>query len=589
MSDIKDKLKKIPKSPGCYLWKDKNGVVIYVGKAKNLFNRTHQYFNSKKDPKTFKLVQEIYDVDYVVVNNENESLLLENNLISKYKPKFNILLRESNTFPYIVLTKEEHPRLLYSHDNKKKIKGTYYGPFATTKKYDLYNFINSIFPLRKCRILPNQKCIYYDIGQCLGPCINKISKDDYEPHIKKINDFFSGKYKELDKTLEEAELNSASKLDFESSQKYLELRNSLKSFGDKQDIIFSKNNDEDVIGYSIKENIIAIVIFKYVNGMLISKYDIFTTFYLSTDEVVESLVFDYYINTAIQKPKKIYLSLNDDSLKNLSESLKIDFLNPSRGSKKDIMMTALTNANELMKNKYLTTISNLSRETNSLQQLQELLNIDSTYLIEIFDNSNIFNENKVSAMVVYENGKKNKNLYRKFNIKNKESNSDFEYMEEVIYRRYKSVLDNKETLPNLIIVDGGKPQVSAALNSLKKLNIDRIVNLIGLAKDDKHKTDRIVRSDFSETKLDKKSELYFFLLNMQDEVHRFAISFFRQKKHKSLFKNSLYEVENLGKKRIEKLLSKYETIDKIKEASIDELSQIVPRNVAVAIKKKLNN
>lgn len=587
MVELQKKLKLIPKAPGCYLWKDKNGIIIYIGKAKNLYNRTHQYFSSKKDLKTFKLVNEIADVDYIVVNNENESLLLENNLIAKHKPKYNILLRESNTFPYIVVTKERHPRILYSHDNKKKIKGTYYGPFATVKKYELYNFINRIFPLRKCKTLPNQKCIYYDIGQCLGPCINDISSQDYCPHLKKINDFFSGKYQELDKSLEKEEKENAKNLNFELSKEYLELRNSLKVFSSKQDVISSQKNDEDVIAFSIRENIIALVIFKYANGSLISKYDIFTVFYLSSDEIVESLVFDYYKNIAIQKPSNVYLSLEESILINLKSSLGINFCNPTKGIKKDIMITALTNANELMKNKYLTTIANLSRESNSLQQLQDLLGLDSLYVIEMFDNSNIFNNDKVAAMVVYENGKKNKNLYRKFNIKNEDANSDFEYMEEIIYRRYKNVLESKSSLPNLIIVDGGKPQVQAALNSLIRLNINSIVPVIGLSKDDKHKTDKIIKSDFSEIKLDKTSELYFFLLNMQDEVHRFAISFHRNKRSKSLFKNSLYEIDNLGKKRIEKLLLRFETLEKIREASIDELSQVVPRRVAINIKNKL--
>lgn len=587
-NNILNKLKKIPKLPGCYLWKDKNGIVIYVGKAKNLFNRTNQYFSNKKDPKTFKLVQEICDIDYVIVNNENESLLLENNLITKYKPKYNILLREFNTFPYIVLTKEEHPKLLYVHDNKKKIKGTYFGPFATTKKYDLYNLINRLFPLRKCRTIPNQKCIYYDIGQCLGPCIKKVTQNEYDPYIKKINDFFSGKYKDFDKSLQEEELKAAEKLDFESSQKYLELRNSLKDFSQKQDVIFSKNNDEDVIGFYVKENIISIVIFKYVNGTLLSKYDVITVFYSEIEDIVESLVFEYYNNIDINKPKKINLSLSEEKLNNLKKSLNIEFVNPAKGSRKDIMLNALTNAQEIMKNKYLTTLSNLSRETNALQELQKLLNLESTYMIEIFDNSNIFGENKVSAMVVYENGKPNKKLYRKYNIRNEKANSDFEYMQEVIYRRYKSVLNNKESLPNLIIVDGGKQQVHAALLSLKELKINKVVPIIGLSKDNKHKTNKIITWDMKEIDLDKKSELYFFLLNMQDEVHRFAITFFRHKKSKSLFKNSLYEIDKLGKKRIEKLLLKFETIENIKEASIDELSQVVPRNIAIEIKKKLN-
>ncbi|MDE5841993.1 MAG: excinuclease ABC subunit C, partial [Malacoplasma sp.] len=261
------------------------------------------------------------------------------------------------------------------------------------------------------------------------------------------------------------------------------------------------------------------------------------------------------------------------------------FLNPNKGVKKDVMDKAFSNAVEIMKNKYLLLISNQTREMNSVDELQKILNIENIYRIEMFDNSNIFNDDKVGAMIVYENGVKNKNEYRKFIIKNKEANSDFEYMKEVIYRRYKKALETDGVIPDLLIVDGGKIQVNAALKSLKELKLDSVIPVIGLAKDDKHKTDRIVKSDFSEIKLDKKSDLYFFLLNIQDEVHRFAITFHRNKRSKSLFQNSLYQIKNLGKKRIEKLLEKYETLEKIKEASIEELSQIVPHDVAVEIKK----
>lgn len=584
---IKEKLSKIPKKPGCYLWKDKNGVIIYVGKAKNLANRTKQYFLKDKDLKTKRLVNEIRDVDYVVVDNENESLLLESNLISKYKPKFNMLLRESNTFPYIVVTKEEHPRILYTHDNQKKIKGTYYGPFANNniRKYDLYNFINRITPLRKCKTIPKQKCIYYDIGQCLGPCIKNITSNDYEPYIKKINDFFTGKYKEIDDSLQKKEIECAEKLMFEDCQKYLELRRSLKSFSERQDIIFSKTNDEDIIGFHSKENVVSVVIFKYVNGILLSKYDIITFYYSELEDILSSLVFDYYKNIAIELPKKVYISLSEEALNDLSNSLNVKFLNPSKGVKKDVMEKAVTNAIELMKNKYLTMISNQNRELNSLNELEKTLGIKDIYRIELFDNSNTFNVDRVGAMVVYENGQKNKKAYRKFNIKNLESNSDYEYMKEIIYRRYKHIYEDSGEIPDLIIVDGGKQQIKAALESLNKLELANIIPVIGLAKDEKHKTDRIIKEDFSEIKLDKISDLYFFLLNMQDEVHRYAITFHKNKRSKSLFEHSLYKIKNLGKKRIEKLLDKYETIEKIKQASVEELSQIVPKDIAIEIKK----
>lgn len=583
---LKEKLKKIPKKPGCYLWKDKNGIIIYVGKAKNLFNRTHQYFQKDKDLKTRKLVNEICDVDYLLVNNENESLLLENNLISQHKPKYNMLLRESNTFPYIVVTKEEHPRILYTHDSKKQIKGTYYGPFASpnVKKYELYNFINRIFPLRKCNKLPNQKCIYYDLGQCLGPCIRKVEKEEYEKYLKKINNFFNGNIKDIDKTLELKEKDCASKLMFEDCQKYLELRKNLKSFSERQDIIFSKNSDEDIIAFHVKENVISLVIFKYVKGTLLSKFDLITVFYNDENETISTILFDYYQNVALTRPKKVYLSLNDKDLQELSNSLNIPFVNPSKGVKKEVMETALANAIELMKVKYLKMISDEKRELNSMNELQKILQMDNLYRIEVFDNSNFFNKDKVAAMVVYENGRKNKNEYRKYNIKQEDANSDYDYMKEIIFRRYKKVHEDG-VIPNLIIVDGGKQQVNAALLSLKDLGLENIIPVIGLAKNDKHKTDRIIKSDMSEILLDKKSDLYFFLLSMQDEVHRFAISFHKDKRSKSLFDNSLNKIKNLGKTRIAKLIEKYGTLEKIKEASIEELSQIVPESVAIEIKK----
>lgn len=593
MNDIlKAKLDNMPKKPGCYLWKDNKGIVIYVGKAKNLFNRTKQYFLKDNDLKTKKLVNEIFDVDYVVVNNENESFLLENNLINQYKPKFNILLREINNFPYIVVTKEKDPRILYVHNKSNlKIKGTYYGPFANTniKKYDLYNFISRMFPLRKCSSKTNKRCFYYDIGQCLGACFRNVDKKEYEINLKKINDFFSGKTEELLNFLTQKELSCAEKLMFEDSLKYLEMKKNLKAFSERQDIIFSKNKDEDMIGYHIKENAICIVIFKYVNGNLINKYDITTLFYCEENEIISTLVYEYYKNQAIQIPKKVYLSLDENLLNQLSKSLEIEFINPQKGIKKEIINKAFSNAIIGLKNKYLNLIANENKEINSLIELQKILNIDNLNRIEIFDNSNIFNDCKVSAMVVYINGKKAKNEYRKFNIKNTFANNDFEFMQEVIYRRYSKLVKQKHDLPNLIIVDGGKIQVSAALISLQKLNLNNSIPIIGLVKDIKHKTDRLITSNFEEIILDKKSNLYFFLLNMQDEVHRYVINFHRQKRSNSLFSNSLLQVKNLGKKRIEKLIEQYETIENIKKASIDELAQILPKQVAIDLKSILQN
>lgn len=579
------KKKNIPHSPGCYLWKDINSIVLYVGKAKDLNLRTKSYFLDKNSLKVKKLMREVADVDYMLVSNENESLILESELIKKYKPKFNILLRENTTFPYIVLTKENHPRLLYTHSNFNSIKGNYYGPFAinNANKYDLFNFLNRIIPLRKCRVIPTKKCIYYDIGQCLGPCINKVEKKDYDPYLKKINDFFLGKTKQIDNELKSREEKSAELLAFEDAQMYYELRKKLDVFSHNQEIVFSQKNDEDVIGYISRENVLFLVFFKYVDGILLNKHEIINTFLIDENDSLISQIFNYY-SSIENKPKNVYLSLDPNDLSILSNTLKINFSNPTKGNKKAAIEMALENAKELMRQKYLTTLENNIKKIDSLSDLEKILGIDNLYRIELFDNSFLFGVDKISAMVVYENSLPKKNLYRKF-ILGKNLSSDFHFMEEVIYRRYKSCLANKEILPNLIIVDGGAIQVKAALTSLKKLNLDSIIPVIGLAKNNNHKTDKIVKWNGEEILLDKKSNLYFFLLTMQDEVHRFAISFHRKKRSKSLFANTLLQIPGLGKTRIEKLISKFETVEKIKATSVEELSQVVPREIAIKIKE----
>ncbi|MEG2245679.1 MAG: excinuclease ABC subunit UvrC [Malacoplasma sp.] len=589
---FQQKISIIPKSPGCYLWKDRNDVVIYIGKAKNLSNRIKNYFVSGVNTKVKRLIAEAVDIDYIVVGSETEALILESNLIKKYKPKYNVLLKENVAFPYIVITNELHPRILYTHTKNNKMNGIVYGPFPlnNSNKYELFNFLNKIFPLRKCPSIPNKKCLYYDLKQCLGPCINKdITAEDYKPYLKSINNFFNGKIKDMDETLYLLEKKLSDNLEYEEANKYFELRKNLLSFSTKQEIIFSSKNNEDVIGFSCKENILFLMFFKYSDGVLLNKYELVHTFFSTLEDELLTQIFTYYSDTDLIKPNKVYVALEPNSLNILTEALNIDFINPQGGVKKRSLEIAVTNSFELMKKKYLLTLSNNANSINGIIELEKILNINNLYQIEIFDNSSIFATDRVSAMVVYINGSKNKNLYRKFIIKN-DYKSDYDYMREVIFRRYKKlVTGEKGSLPNLIIVDGGKIQVNAAIDSLKLLNLDSIIPVIGLAKNSYHKTEKIVTSNDAEITLDKRSPLYFYLLEMQDEVHRFAINFHRSRKTKSLFSNSLQEIEGLGKKRIEKLIARFETIDKIKETSIEELSQIIPRNIAIRVKNKLNN
>lgn len=585
------KISIIPKSPGCYLWKDKNGVIIYIGKAKNLLSRVKSYLNSKNNPKIKRLMLESKDIDYIVVKNENEALILESNLIKKHKPKFNVLLRENVSFPYIVITKETHPRILYTHNNNHKINSLVYGPFPinNANKYELFNFLNKIFPLRKCTHIPNKKCLYYDLKQCLGPCINKdIKTENYAPYLHSIKNFFNGKVKEMHNNLVGLEKSSSDNLKYEDANKYLELRKNLEYFSMKQEVIFSSKSDEDIIGFSCKENILFLIFFKYVNGVLLNKYELVHTFFSSLEDDLMTQIFVYYNDTSLVKPKTVYVSLDEDSLDILKNTLNINFINPKSGNKKTSLDTAVINSHELMKRKYLLTLSNNYKHIDGVEELENILNIDNLYQIDIFDNSSFFATDRVSALVVYINGMKNKNLYRKFILKN-DKKSDYEYMKEVIFRRYKKIIEDKKPLPNLIIVDGGIIQINAALYSLKQLNLNSIIPIIGLAKNQQHKTEKIVNSNGEEIILDKKSPLYFYLLEMQDEVHRFAINFHKKRKQTSLFSNSLKEIDGLGEKSIQNLISKFETVDKIKEATIEELSQIVPKSIATKIKDRINN
>lgn len=584
---IKFKLKNIPHSPGCYLWKDKYNQVIYVGKAKDLFNRTHQYFLNDRDAKTKKLVQNIYDVEFIIVNNENESLILENNLIKKYQPKFNILLKEGSNYPYIAITKETNPRLVYTRNlNRKMIR--YYGPFATNKvhRYEILNLLNKIFPLRKCNNLPNKKCLYYDIHQCLAPCINKISNNEYKTIIKKIDNFFNGETSELINELKQKEINYANQFDYESASQIRDLLIGINEIKNDQLVNLSNKHNIDFIGYSVKNNHLSIVIFVYINGKLLTKNQQLNELHTSIEDAIVSYLMQYYMNSN-NKPKKCYVSLNKKLLKQLNNILHIEFINPIKGKNKEILLNAVTNAIEYYKSNYYQYLKNIELNDKAFEDFKKMLNMDNLNLVHMFDMSNLFMDDKIGAMIGIENGKFNKNLYRKFIIKDSSLKGDAQYMEEVIYREYSKVLKNKESLPNLIIADGGINQINAIKKSLKLLNLDNIIPVIGLAKNNKHQTNKIIINKDQYIDLDVHSNVYMYLSKIQDEVHRFAVSFFRKRKHQSLFKSILNDIDGLGSKSIAKIQTKYDNITDLKNAPVEELSQLVSKSIAQKIKNTL--
>jgi excinuclease ABC subunit C len=537
-------------------------------------------------------VNHITDVDFIVVQNEAEALILEANLIHKHHPKYNVLLKDGSGYPYILLTNETHPRLLYTRDYKK-LKGKYYGPFATAKsnRYDTYNLLLKLFPFRKCNYIPKTKCLYYDVGQCLGPCINHIEPTAYDKYIQQIEDFFKGKPKEIINTLTINEKQAAEQLNFEEAKRNLDLIQQIKIVSKEmslsQNVTLHGLANEDIVGYYIKDGLMAIVIFSYVGGKLLAKQQQIVEIYTDYEDVLVEYLMQYYYQT-YNLPKKCFVNLKKTSLMQLTKTIQLDFVKPVAGKHKSILQNAANNAKNYMQTNYLVYKQHKAQTSVAFNELKKILNIDNLSIINVFDISNLFADDKVGAMITIEDGNFNKNLYRKFIIKDLQNNSDYAAMYEVIKRQYtKAITERTSTLPNLIVVDGGLIQINAGIKALTELNLDKVIPIIGLSKDQQHKTHSIVLPTKEQIVLDHHSPIYLFLLNIQEEVHRYAINFFRQRFKNSTFKSILNEIPGLGDKSIQKLLGHYENIGNIKKANVNELSQYVKEDIAKLIKEKL--
>jgi excinuclease ABC subunit C len=530
-------------------------------------------------------------VDFIVVQNEAESLILEANLIRKHHPKYNILLKDGSGYPYILLTSEPHPRLIYTRDYKK-MKGRYYGPFATAKsnRYDTFNLLLKLFPLRKCNYIPKTKCLYYDTGQCLGPCIKEIKPQMYDEYINQIDNFFKGKPKQIIEMLQSKEKTAAKNLNFEEAKRNLDLINQIKTVSKEmshsQNVNLRGSTNEDVVGYYIKDNLIAIVIFSYIGGKLLTKHQQITEIYTNYEELITEYLLQYYYQS-YNLPKKSYVNLDAQSLKQLAHLIKLQFINPISGKHKSILQNAANNAKNFMETNYLVYKQHKAQTDEAFNELRTSLNLDNLSLINVFDISNLFANDQVGAMIALEDGHFNKNLYRKFIVKDLEHNSDYAAMYEVIKRQYhKIITEHTGNLPNLIIADGGLIQVNAAIKALTELNLDKVIPVVGLTKDDHHKTNSLIFPNKKQIILDHHSSIYMFLLNIQEEVHRYAINFFRQKNKSSAFRSVLNEIEGLGDKSISKLLAHYDNVANIKQAPISELKQYVSEKIATLIKDK---
>lgn len=580
---IKFKLSSAPKKPGCYLWKDEHGDIIYVGKAINLFNRVNQYFNKLHDYKTSQLVADIADVEFYIVKNENEALILENNLIKKHRPKYNILLKDSSGYPYIVVTNEKNPRIKYTHSNNK-FKGTYYGPFASKNffKKELFMLLGALFPLRKCDQLPKHKCLYYDMGQCLGPCINNISQEQYAQIKNDIKQFFSGNTSHIEKEIKVKEKALVEQLKFEEADQYKRLRLALNEIKENQTVQFNSKENIDFLGYATKGNLISLILFSYVNGKLIAKIQEIHEYYDDINSVVSSWLYQYYVKNQ-NKPKHLFVSLPSKEFKSLKQTLNFDISKPIKGKKYGILMNAIDNAISYLKTNYLVYQHAKKAKLSAIYQLTDMLHAKKIKSIVSFDISNLFSENKVAGMIYLNNGEFVKSKYRRYLIDDKSLTSDYDCMKYVLT---KFVQHHKDEMPDLIIMDGGKIQVNAALEVFAAENVTP-PHIIGLVKNNNHQTNGIVYKN-STIKLDRESNLYNFLANIQNEVHNTAISFYRKKHESSLFDTSIIpNVEGLSKAKKEMLLEKFKTATNIKKATLSELSQIIDIKVAKALKKAL--
>lgn len=579
---VKFKLKSAPKKPGCYLWKDEHGDVIYVGKAINLFNRVNQYFNRVHDYKTSQLVSNIADVEFFVVKNENEALILENNLIKKHRPKYNILLKDSSGYPYIVVTNEKHPRIKYTRSNSK-YKGTYYGPFASKNffKKELLTLLGAMFPLRKCDQLKKHKCLYYDIGQCLGPCINKVDESQYTLIKNNIKQFFSGNTSDVERQLKVREKQLADQLKFEEADYYKRLRLALNEIKENQTVQFNTKENIDFLGYATKDNLISLILFSYVNGKLVAKIQEIHEFYDDINSVISSWLYQYYIKSK-NKPKQLFVSLPSKEFKVLNHTLGFEISKPLKGKKYEILMTAIDNAIEYLKTNYLVYQHAKKAKLSAIYQLADMINAKKIKTMVAFDISNLFSVNKVAGMIYLNNGEFVKSKYRRYLIE-EDLSSDYECMKHIIGR---FVDHHKDELPDLIIMDGGKIQVNAALEVFTDKQV-KPPHIIGLVKNNNHQTNGIVYNNKT-VKLDRDSNLYNFLANIQNEVHNTAISFYRKKHESSLFDTSIIpEIEGLSNAKKEVLLEKYRTVENIKKATISELSQIIDVKIARQLKRSL--
>jgi excinuclease ABC subunit C len=587
-SVITNKLALLPDQPGCYLMKDRQGTIIYVGKAKVLKNRVRSYFTGSHDAKTQRLVGEIEDFEYIMTSSDLEALVLEMNLIKKYDPKYNVMLKDDKSYPFIKLTNERHPRLITTRKVQRG-KGKYFGPYPNVgAANETKKLLDRLYPLRKCTTLPDRVCLYYHMGQCLAPCVKEVSKDTYREMTDEIARFLNGGYKEIKKELSEKMKEASENLEFERAKEFRDQILHIEATMEKQKMTMTDFTDRDVFGFAVDKGWMCVQVFFVRQGKLIERDVSLFPLYNEPEDEFLTFLGQFYSKANHFKPREIFLPEDiDEEL--AMKLLEVKITQPKRGKKKELVKLAEKNAKQALDEKFALIERDEERTIKAIESLGEQMGIYTPFRIEAFDNSNIQGSAPVSAMIVFVDGKPAKKEYRKYKIKTVKGPDDYDSMREVVRRRYSRVLKDGLPLPDLIIIDGGKGQIEAAREVLEnELGLD--IPLGGLAKDDKHQTSELLYGNpLQIVPLEKRSQEFYLLQRIQDEVHRFAITFHRQLRGKSAFQSILDDIDGIGPKRKKQLLKHFGSMKKMKEATAEELQDIgIPESVAKVLHEKLN-
>ena len=585
---IKSKLELLPTSPGCYIHKDKNGTIIYVGKAKNLRNRVRSYFRGSHDTKTEALVSEIVDFEFIVTESNIEALLLEINLIKENKPKYNIMLKDDKSYPFIKITNERYPRLIITRQVKKD-GGLYFGPYPDVgAANEIKRLLDRIFPFRKCTNPPSKVCFYYHLGQCMAHTVCHKDQAYFKGMAQEVSDFLKG---QDDKIIDELKLKmntAAQNMEFERAAEYRDLIQAIGTLRTKQRVMAKDLQNRDVFGYYVDKGWMCVQVFFVRQGKLIERDVNLFPYYNDPDEDFLTYVGQFYQEKSHLIPNEILIpqDTDEEAVKALVDT---KVLKPQRGEKKQLVNLAIKNARVSLEQKFNLLEKSMEKTQGAIENLGKLLQIPTPVRIESFDNSNIMGTSPVSAMVVFVNGKPSKKDYRKYKIKTVVGPDDYASMREVIRRRYSRVMRDGLTPPDLIVIDGGQGQVNIAKQVIQEeLGLD--IPIAGLQKNDKHQTHELLFGDpLQVIELSRTSQEFFLLQRIQDEVHRFAITFHRQLRSKNSFSSQLDGIEGLGPKRKQLLMKHFKSLTKIKEATVDEIVTVgIPRAVAEAVQAKLH-